>query len=274
MEQVIPFQPDIICLSEVFPFVGLPGGRPPLEEVAEIPIGPVCKPFAQFAAQNNCYVFCPIYTRDNEYFYNALVLIDRSGELVGEYRKMHPTVDEMERGINPGTLRPPVFQTDFGVIGAQICFDIEWDDGWQRLREGGAEIVFWSSAFAGGQALNARARIGKYCVVSSTRKDTSKIVDMTGQDIVWTGRWRDWVCEPINLEKTLVHTWPFFQRFGDIEAKYGSNIRIKTFHEEEWSIVESRSPDLLVADVLKEFEIPTYDEFISDADSMQSKYRR
>jgi predicted amidohydrolase len=273
MEAAIPFQPDIICLSEVFPFVGLPGGRPPLEEVAETPIGPVCKPFAQFAAQNSCYVFCPIYTRENGRFYNALVLIDRKGELVGEYRKMHPTIGEMERGISPGTLEPPVFHTDFGAVGAQICYDIEWDDGWQWLRKAGAEIVLWSSAFGGGQALNAIAQLNKYCIVSSTRKSTSKIIDMTGQDIEWTGIWKNWACASINLERAFIHTWPFVRRFGDVEAKYGPAIRITTFHEEEWSIIESRSPGVKVADVLREFEILTYDELITSSQLMQDKRR-
>jgi len=273
MEKAVPFQPDIICLSEVFPFVGLSGGRPPVEEVAESPIGPVCEPFAEFAARHHCYVFCPIYTKENGRCYNSLVLIDRKGELVGEYRKMHPTTGEIEGGISPGPLEPPVFQTDFGIIGAQICFDIEWDDGWQRLRKAGAEIVFWSSAFAGGQALNARAQINKYCIVSSTRKDTSKIIDMTGEDIAWTGRWKDWVCTPINLERAFLHTWPFVERFNEIEAKYGPAIRIMTFHEEEWSIIESLSPDLQVADVLKEFEIQTYDELITNSELMQDKHR-
>ena len=92
---------------------------------------------------------------------------------MGEYRKMHPTIGEMERGISPGTLEPPVFHTDFGAVGAQICYDIEWDDGWQWLRKAGAEIVLWSSAFGGGQALNAIAQLNKYCIVSSTRKSTS-----------------------------------------------------------------------------------------------------
>ncbi len=224
--------------------------------------------------KNRCYVVCSIYTKENSHYYNSAIIIDRDGKSVGEYRKIRPTEGEIEGGITPGPLEPPVFKTDFGVIGVQICFDIEWPDGWKRLRESGAEIVFWPSAFAGGKAVNTIAWRNKYCVVSSTRKDTTKICDVSGEEIAWTGRWDDWICAPVNLEKAFLHTWPYVRRFNDIRAKYGQKIQIKTFHEEEWSIIESRSPDVKVADVLKEFEIKTYEELIGSSELMQEKHRK
>ena len=269
MKEVARYEPDIICLPEVFPFVNLAGGRPPLADVAEEPIGAISEPFARFARECHCYVVCPIYTRHEGRCYNSAVFIDREGKLLGEYHKMHPTVGEMERGIAPGPIDPPVFRTDFGVVGAQICFDIEWLDGWQKLREAGAEIVFWPSAFAGGRAVNTKAWQNKYCVVSSTRKDTTKICDVSGEAVAWTGRWDAWVCAPVNLEKVFLHTWPFCQRFGDIRAKYGRKVRIRTFHEEEWTVIESRSPDVAIAKVMKEFDLVSYRDFIAAAEAEQ-----
>ena len=88
-----------------------------------------------------------------------------------------------------------------------------------------------------------------------------------------TGRWNDWVCAPVNLEKAFLHTWLFCQRFDEVQTKYGRRLRIKTFHEEEWTIIESRSADVKVADMLKEFEFQTYEDFIRAADAMQQKHR-
>ena len=274
MREAAAYEPDIVCLPEVFPFVNLAGGRPPVSEAAEKPIGEVSRPFAEFARRHRCYVICPTYTEENGVHYNAAVLIGRDGKLVGEYRKMHPTVGEMEAGVSPGPLDPPVFETDFGVIGCQICFDIEWDDGWEALRKAGAEIVFWPSAFAGGYAVNAKAWRHRYCVVSSTRKDRSKICDISGEEIATSGRYQRWACAPVNLEKAFLHTWPFCLRFHEVQAKYGRDIVITTFHEEEWSIIESRSPDVKVADVLKEFEFETYAEHIRSAAEAQEEARR
>ena len=55
--------------------------------------------------------------------------------------------------------------------------------------------------------------------------------------------------------------------FADIRKKYGQAIRIVTFHDEEWTIIESRSAEVKVAEVLKEYEIRTYEEMIRDAEA-------
>ena len=266
------YRPDIVCLPETFPFTSQ-SKRPLPKEVAEVPPGPISGRFADYAKKHNCYVICPIYTKENGNIYNAAVVFDRNGSVTGEYRKMHPTIGEIKSGITPGPSNPPVFRTDFGTIGIQICFDIEWPDGWQKLGEKGTEIVFWPSAFAGGKMVNARAFNNKYCVVSSTNKDTAKICDITGEEVAWTGRWNRWICANVNLEKAFLHTWPYFRRFDEIHAKYGGKIRITNYHEEEWSIIESRSPDVKVADILKEFDLKTIRDHLHAAEVEQDKHR-
>jgi hypothetical protein len=51
-------------------------------------------------------------------------------------------------------------------------------------------------------------------------------------------------------------------------------VRIKVIHENEWTIMESRSPDIRIADVLKEFGIPTHEEFIAQSDAAQDARRK
>ncbi len=272
LDDVRPFQPDVVCLPEVFPFLKV-SKRPPLAEIAETPLGPISTRFAAWAKDNRCYMICPIYTQQDGRFYNSAVVIDRDGRCLGEYRKIHPTVSEMERGVVPGPLDPPVFQTDFGTIGVQICYDINWPEGWAKLRQAGAEMVFWPSAFCGGRMLNALAWMNKNCVISSTRFDPTKICDITGEDLACSGRARNWVCTPINLERAFLHGWPYWTRYNDIQAKYGRKVLIRHFWEEGWSILESRSPDVKVADVLREFDIRTHEQHIARADEMQAARR-
>lgn len=273
MESLASFRPDIVCLPEAFQVAGLSGRQPAVAEVAETPPGPLTRPFIEFAQKHRCYAICPIYTREGERCYNAAVLIDRQGQVLGEYRKMHPTEGEIEEGLLPGPPNPPVFETDFGRIGVQICFDIEWPAGWRQLGEKGAEVVFWPSAFAGGQMLNAMAWMNRYCVVSSTRKDSAKICDITGEELARSGRWQSWgLSAPVNLEKVLLHTWPYVQQFREIQAKYGRRLRIHTLHEEEFTLIESLSPEVEVAQVMQEFGLKTHREHIQSATRVQEEY--
>ena len=273
LDEIVAYQPDIVCLPETFPFAGISKDFV-LRDAAEKPLGDITGPFAEFAKANRCYLICPVYTREGGSIFNAAVVIGRKGELLGEYRKIHPTEGEIEEGVAPGPLDPPVFRMDFGTIGIQICFDIQWSEGWKKLRQSGAEIVFWPSAFAGGIMVNTMAWQNQCVVVSSTQKDAVKICDRSGEEIARTGRWDPhWACAAVNLEKAFLHTWPYANRFKEIHSKYGRKVRIKTFHEEEWSMVESVSPDVKVKDILKEFELKTLDEVIQSAEQKQTMAR-
>ncbi|MDD2286660.1 MAG: carbon-nitrogen hydrolase family protein [Prolixibacteraceae bacterium] len=272
MGNALPFSPDVICLPEAFHVAGIEGGRPSLEVSSENGSGNIIRPFQEFAKKHNCYIICPIYTTENGKYYNAAVIIDRQGQKIGEYRKVRLTVGEMER-LTPGPREVPVFKTDFGVIGIQICFDILWDDGWRQLGDKGAEIVFWPSAFAGGKMVNTFAWQNYYCVVSSTRKDTSKICDITGEELAVSGNYSPWgVCAPVNLEKAFLHSWPYNRHFPEIQRKYGKKVRIYTLHEEEFSIIESLSEDVKVADILKEFDLKTHRQHKEIAEKEQDKF--
>lgn len=272
MEEALPYKPDIICLPENFPCQCV--SKPSLAEISEVPPGPVTERFAAFARKHHTNVICATRTKDKGRYYNSAVVIDRQGRVVGEYRKTHLTTGEMAAGLTPGPMDPPVFDLDVGRIGIQICFDIEYLDGWQRLNEKGAEIVFWPSAFAGGRKLEMLAQLFRYVVVSSTRRNVNKICDIDGTVAAKTGIWNPYLCcGSVNLEKAFLHTWPFCKRFKEIKARYGRKIKITTFHEEEWSIIESRSADVKISQVLREYELKTFNEHIKEAETMQNERR-
>jgi predicted amidohydrolase len=266
------FKPDIICLPETFAVVN---SRQQLDLHQMIEYSAkAAETFSKFAGENNCYVVCPVYTTESGKNYNAAVVFDRQGRKIGEYRKMHITIGEIESGLTPGPLEPPVFTADFGKIGIQICYDIYWNDGWEKLADSGAEVVFWPSAFAGGDRVKMKALENQYVVVSSTRKNTSRIFDIRGEIIEETGLWgRNFFCSAVNLEKVLIDSWPHVSHFEEIQKKYGRKVRISTRHEEQFSVIESLSPDVFVADVLREFSIKSYRQEVKEAKEAQIKAR-
>lgn len=275
MSEMVTYKPDIICLPEGFAYANLNGFRYSVKDEARLAAQKILAPFQKFAQAHNCYVICPTYTSSNNKEYISAVLIDRKGKIAGEYHKMRPTVGEMESGVTPGKLDPPVFDTDFGKIGIQICFDIKYEEGWNILKQKGAQIIFWPSAYASGQEIASRAWKHQVYIVTSTQKDTSKICDLSGEPIAQTSRWQpNWVCGPVNTEKILILAWPTVSMIPDIQKKYGNKLSISTYGEEEWLVMESLDERLRIADVMKEFNLKAIDEELKALDELHAKARQ
>ena len=272
LNKVVIYKPDVVSLPEIFPFWGVKKAYNAKERVVESEYA--LQKLSEFSKRNSCYSICPVYTSENGKIYNAAVIFDRNGIRIGEYRKAHLTEGEIANGLTPGPLSPPVFQTDFGVIGVQICFDMLWDDCWTSLREKGAEMVFFASVFPAGRMVNGKAWQHKYAVISSTCKSTAKICDITGEVVEQTGSWSpNIVCAPVNLEKAFLHLWPYVSRFDEIKQRFGRKVHISLFHEEEWAIIESLSPEVKVKDILIEYNLKTHEEHTRCATIAQEKAR-
>lgn len=265
-------KPDFVVLPEVFPFANVEKDYNLSEKIAISEAA--LKQFSEFSQTNGCYTICPVFTSKNGKVYNSAVVFDRSGKKIGSYDKIHLTEGEIEAGCTCGQLVQPAIDTEFGKIGVQICFDIEWEDGWTMLRQQGADLVFWVAAYAGGMAVNTKAWMHKYVVASSTNKSTSKICDIDGHVAASTGIWNpNLYCGSVNLEKKFLHLWPYVHRFNEIHEKYGRKIRITIHHEEEWAILESLSPDVKVNNIMKEFDLITYEQLMSQSEKAQNKAR-
>ena len=273
MEEVLPMQPDVICLPECFHVARLTAAKPPVAETAEQPIGDISKPFAEFARRNRCNVICPIYTMHSGRYYNAAVVIDRNGDYVGEYQKINPTEGELDYGLTPGPIDPPVFKLDFGTIGIQICFDVNWHENWAKLRQKGAEIIFWPSAFAGGEMLKGLAWINKVPIVSSTQIQPTTIVDALGDEVVSTGRFGEWVCAPINLDFAVLQGWQMINKLDEVRSRYGRKVNVKIKHVEAWALLESLSPDVSIPDVLQQFGLETSSQMLERNTALQDAKR-
>lgn len=268
LKDIAPLQPDFVCLPEVFPFEMIQKKYQIADMVALSE--KITEQFSGFSRENNCYTICPVYTARNGSNYNSAVFLDRQGKEIGVYDKIHPTWGEIDNGVAPGALFQPVVPTEYGPVGAQICFDINWDDGWTMLQNQGAKIVFWPSAFDGGKMVNTRAWQHKYVMATSTNQNSAKLCDISGDTIAQTGIWNKYFfCAPVNLEKIFIHLYPYVNRFQEIQNKYGRKIHITIFHDEQWAIIESLSADVFVKDILQEYEILTYEEHIKKGDAAQ-----
>jgi hypothetical protein len=195
------------------------------------------------------------------------VVLDRAGQVAGTYRKIHVVESEMQAGSSCGRSAPKVIETDFGKIGVQICFDVNWPEGWASLKREGAEIVFWPSAYPGGRALYPLAWRNAFHIVSVPwyKPGAPEVIDIAGDIIASGGQWQPWVCAPVNLEKGLFHLDFQMEKVRKLEAKYGRGVRVKWLHLENWFVLEALDPQLSIAQLKSEFGLIPLDEYLARA---------
>ncbi|MHC4579965.1 MAG: carbon-nitrogen hydrolase family protein [Planctomycetota bacterium] len=262
LERAASFRPDIACLPESFT-----NGEP------ETVPGPTTKRLSRWAKEHKCYVICPILIRDSGRTYNAAIVIDRQGHIIGRYCKIRPTEGELNRGICPGPKDPPVLETDFGTIGIQICFDVNWHGQWQRLSEKGAKIVFFASAYPATRQIRTLAWLNQYFVVASTKSRPASIYDVTGETLATTGKFQQWAGALLPLGKTVFEIDFHVSKMREIQKKYGSRVEVTWYHDEDLVTLASLDPVLSVQDLIREYELTPHRDYILRAQRQQDKSR-
>lgn len=154
----------IACLPELFD-IGYElehlGAR--LFDLAEPVPGPTTERLASLARKLDLAIVAGMAERDPcvaDLLYDAAVLIDRQGELVGRYRKSH--LYPMEHRFFRAGNDLPVFELEGLRIGIAICFEHAFPPIFATLARRGAELVLNPSAVPVGfghlQDLRTRAR--------------------------------------------------------------------------------------------------------------------
>jgi predicted amidohydrolase len=262
LDRAASFKPDIVCLPEHFT-------RADPETVP----GPTTDCLSAWAKAHDCYIICPIYVRDGERNFNSAVLIDRKGDLIGRYDKIRPTEGELKRPICPGALDPQVFETDFGPIGIQICFDVNWHGQWRQLKEEGAKIIFFPAAYPAARQVKTLAWINQCFVVSSTMTRPARIYDITGDEIATTGKYQRWAGAVLPVGKRLFEIDYHVSKIRQIQKEYGDKVRVTWYHDDDLVSIASLVPELTVEDLIAEFGLTPHSAYIERAQQAQDDVR-
>lgn len=274
LEAALASRPDVLCLPEVFATCGVPYDQ--VTEVAQPVPGAITDAIASYARCYQVNIICPLLEQRGDRVYNSAVLLDRQGQILGVYEKIHPLPDQdcsvLEKGVAAGR-EPKVFETDAGRVGILICFDINWPDEWAALKRKGAQIVFWPSAYEGGLPLQARAQEHQYYVVSATTMLHARIIDITGRIIAETGPYDGIAEAQIDLEKRVFSTDFTLEKVPAIRAKYGRGVSIHAMLDEDLLSIESNLADVTVDDIVKEFGLQYWVDYISHCAQVQDAQR-
>ena len=149
---------NVICFQELWnmPFGICTREKYPWVEFAQsAEDGPTIKICQQWAKQYNMVIVSSILEREESHrdvIWNTSVVISNTGNVIGKTRKNHiPRVGDFNESTYymEGNLGHPVFETQFGRIGVNICYGRHHPLNWYMLGVNQAEIVFNPSATVG-----------------------------------------------------------------------------------------------------------------------------
>lgn len=272
VESVRGYRPDLVILPEAFLKIGGDRDNPNWWALTQ----QMLSELRRLAGEMHCYIAAPMYEPypgDPTFRYNCVFFLDRRGELIGKYRKVHTVVEESTVNHVVPASEIPVFDTDFGRVGFQTCFDIGWREGWKELADKGARLVIWTAAYDGGNLLHTYAAHNMYYVVSSVRTDHAQIIDLTGRTIAEGARWNGLAMATIDLETELFHIDRQFQKIDGIRRALGDKVTIRVYSEENVFTVESNDPEWPVSRICQEFGIVSYKDYHAEATRVQAEWR-
>ena len=143
---------QVTCLQEIFhgPYF-CAEQDPKWYATAERDDGPIVTRMCAAAREHRMVLVVPFFEEaQTGVYYNAAVVIDRDGSVLGKYRKTHiPQVGPCfweKYYFKPGNLGYPVFDTAVGRIGLIICYDRHFPEVARQVGLKGAELVFNPSA--------------------------------------------------------------------------------------------------------------------------------
>jgi beta-ureidopropionase len=219
--------------------------------------GPVREIFVRKAREHRCYIVVPTYLLDDKerkQCSNAAILVGRKGEVVGIYRKVHLAVqagsDSLEQGTTPGKA-VPVFDCDFGKLGIQICFDMDYDYGWMELARKGAELVAWPTQSPQTSHPAFRALEHRYYIVSSTWRDNASFFEPTGKITVQIKPPAHILVQELDLSYAILPWSSKLRNGAALRDKFGDRVGFRYYEDEDSGIFWSNDARVTVGDMVR-----------------------
>ena len=249
---------DIICLSETFAHRNMPE-QEALKRAEPIP-GPITESLGESARKHGCYLTATLYERLDGRVYNSAALIGREGQVVGIYRKNHPTPGEVDDGVCPGT-EAPVFDTDFGRVGLAICWDLHFLDVVQAMAEQNVQLILWPSMYQGGFQLRMWAYLAGAYVVSAWPGSICEIIDMNAYPLAATNYGYPVVSVDVNFDRQVFLRCTARDKWGAVQEKYGKGIDLELMHAQGTFTLASNMEEVSAADLGREFGFDRRNEY-------------
>lgn len=157
---------QIICLHELFRSEYFCRSEDAaLFDLAEPIPGPATGALGKIAKEKQVVLVVSLFERRAPgVYHNACAVLDADGSFLGKYRKMHIPDDPLyyeKFYFTPGDLGFPNFDTRYGRIGVQICWDQWYPEGSRVTALQGAQVIFYPTSIGWHPAEKAQFGAGQ-----------------------------------------------------------------------------------------------------------------
>lgn len=222
------------------------------------------------AAGSKISLILPLLVRENGVLANRFYVIANDGSSLGFYQKCVPALGERAAGVEAGIPSPVIWE---GLkIGGGICIDLYFpQDVFNPQIEAGADLLVIPSFTPGGSLLDACALTYGLPVVLAY-SPWSRILDRDGTELA-AGGYRSETLRygfgspvllaTINFDAVTLFADLNQDKMRDVARHYGRAVRIRFNQHNCVFTLESRSPDLSVQEVMRQFGLVSRRDYMA-----------
>ena len=158
-----------------------------------------------------------------------------------------------------------MFNTDFGKLGLAICFDVNFPEVWQRLADGGAELVLWCSAYSAGAQLGAYALLHHFYVVTATHTGDCQVYDLTGERVLdERGDGLHASRITLDLDRGIYHqNFNIEKRDKLLREHAGEVVQEKWLDREQWFVLRAARPGVSARNLARQYGLEELRDYVS-----------
>ena len=264
---------DLAVLPETINLLHGSMGKAPLEAYALTDWRSATEMLTETASRHRVALVAPLLVLENGSLANRFYLLGRDGAEMGFYQKQVPAVGERIARVKTANTAPISWE---GLkVGGGICIDVYFPEQVFRPQiEAGVDLVVIPSMTPAGSLLDASAvNYGVPFVLAYS--NWSRILDRDGKELA-AGGYRsetlrggfDSLIQQATINFDAVTLFADFNqdKIADVQRHYQEKVRVRFDQSNCIFLLESRSRDLSIADVMREFGLVSRRDYFAQLD--------
>lgn len=221
------------------------------------------------ASQAGISLVLPLLVRENGVLVNRFYLLSKSGDTLGHYDKVAPAAGERAAGIRGFVHRP--IEWEGLKLGGAICVDVHYPHLVLAPQvDLGADFFVIPSYTPAGTLLDAYALMYGVPLILAYSQ-WNRILDRDGKELAAGGYRQETlragfgapvVQATINFDSVALFADGNQEKIREIQRRYGSRVRVRFDQPSCVFYLESRSHEVSVAELMREFGLISRRDYI------------